>query len=198
MKLKQILAVVGLFVVFVGVALIFSRAQAVANARARDAVDTGSTRPEEQADCRQPLVAVDLPERVMSEDREQTLTVTVGNQFNSSTCVVIVELTALRFDISPTTLVRTSAELALGETESFIWLIAPTRTGEHTIIVMANEELQTLGVTVRTWLGLTAGQARVASFVATLLGPLLSVPWWLERWEKRQQANRPPSSATAV
>lgn len=199
MRIRGMLAIVGLFGLLLGVSLSLSRAQVVANALARDGVDVGDplgNDTEERLLCRRPLVSVDLADRVMSEDDEQALTVVVGNQVDEVACVVNVQLAALRFDVSPPALSQTSMELASGETQSFVWLIAPRRTGEHTIIVTANEELRSLGVTVRTWLGLTAGQARVASWLATLLGPVLTLPWWLERWEKRRRpAGTPPAPA---
>ena len=73
--------------------------------------------------------------------------------------------------------------LAAGATGSLSWIVSPRRTGTFQIAVSDILNTQILGVTVKDEYGLTAAQAKLLALVGSILGPMLTVPWWLDRFK---------------
>jgi len=62
--------------------------------------------------------------------------------------------------------------------------------GTFDLVLTIGGAITILGVTVTNALGLTAGQLQILSALSTILGPMLTVPWWFEQWQKWRARKR--------
>jgi len=126
----------------------------------------------------------------MSERESQVLTVVVSSASNQA-CTVTLELQALNFDFSPTEPRRTLTLTPAQPTVESAWIISPKTSGRFEIGVSTGIDYRIVGIAVTSVLGLSSRQAEVLKYVAGLLGPMLTVPWWYEKWRERK--SRTPS-----
>jgi hypothetical protein len=125
-----------------------------------------------------------LSARVMTQNTSQAVLVQVRNPADRE-CQSTVSLRAPGFEISP---MREEQKivLAAGGTGSLSWLVTPHGTGAFQIAVSDILNTQILGVTVKDEYGLTAAQAKLLALVGSLFGPMLTVPWWVEKLNLRK------------
>ena len=135
-----------------------------------------------------------IPQRILSENNSQTIVVNTTNATDTE-CQSQLTLLAPGFDVNPRKEFQTIAAKSQAK-GSVAWIVIPHKSGEFDIAVSDGLNTQALGITVTNVLGLTATQAQLCSILGTLLGPMLSVPWWVDRWQKRkrpkEQAAPPP------
>jgi hypothetical protein len=72
------------------------------------------------------------------------------------------------------------------------WILRPLKTGDHSIAIEALGDVQALGMTVRTVLGLPPSVARVGGMIASLFSFVFTIPWLFEFWRARQKRNNRP------
>lgn len=125
------------------------------------------------------------PERVMSEDTSQAIVIRVKSLAQED-CRTSITLRAPGFDISPMK-EEQSVTVSRNSTGSLSWIINPRKTGTYTISLSDMLNTKIYGITVTTVFGLTGGQARIASFLGGLFGPMLTVPWWWDKWRARKK-----------
>jgi hypothetical protein len=177
--LRKRVAIAGitLFLLGIGLALWLWRGRVRANE-----LDQGQGRVV-VTDC-QIASTITLPRRVMTENESQMLTVTLVNE-SVVACEVPVLLNAPNFDVAGELASRSVNVEPQSET-AVVWILSPEKAGTFQIAVNVAGELAILGITVTDVLGLTALQARLLSIIGSVLGPILTVPWWIERWQERQ------------
>lgn len=141
---------------------------------------------------------VGMAQRVLSENNSQTIVVNTENLIDVE-CQSELTLLAPGFDVSPRkeTLLLKAQPKSSG---SIAWIVAPKSTGSYDLAISDGIDTRTVGVTVTNTLGLTATQSQVLAFLGSLFGPMLTVPWWFERWQqrKRSRAQTSPVSAPAT
>jgi hypothetical protein len=122
--------------------------------------------------------------RVMTQNTSQAILVKVSNPADRE-CQSTIALRAPGFEISP---MREEQKIALaaGGAGSLSWIVTPRRTGTFQIAVSDILNTQILGVTVKDEYGLTAVQAKLLALVGSILGPMLTVPWWVDRLNLRK------------
>ena len=120
-----------------------------------------------------------LSTKVMTQNTSQALLVQVSNPADKE-CQSTLALRAPGFEISP---MREEQKIALaaGGTGSLSWIVTPHRTGTYQIAVSDILNTQILGVTVKDEFGLTATQAKLLALIGSIFGPMLTVPWWVDR-----------------
>jgi exosome complex RNA-binding protein Csl4 len=120
-----------------------------------------------------------LSTKVMTQNTSQALLVQVSNPADKE-CQSTLALRAPGFEISP---MRDEQRVALtaGGAGSLSWIVTPLRTGTFQIAVSDILNTQILGVTVKDEYGLTTTQAKLLALIASLFGPMLTVPWWVDR-----------------
>lgn len=185
---KQGLAVIGVLLFMTGLVLFGWYQQNENRALARDVQQSGPSLdgPVNQTVCALPLVDVELPSRVMSEKESQVLTAVVANRYNTGLCEATLRLAAPDFTVSPAESIPQVAALQPGQQAALTWILSPRATGSYALVVSDSGQSETLGVVVTTVLGFTAAQAQLFSLLATFMGPLLTFPYWFERWEQRR------------
>jgi hypothetical protein len=72
-------------------------------------------------------------------------------------------------------------------------VISPREAGNYEVVVSAEFDVQVVGVRVTNLLGLTAPQAKILSYIGYFLGPALSLPWWIEKWEENKRRKKAPA-----
>lgn len=132
---------------------------------------------------------VTLPERVMAENRSQAVIVRTANSADRE-CQVTLAFRAPGFDVSPA---KEEQKVALpaGGKGSLSWILTPRRTGAYQITVSDILNTQVMGIDVNDVYGLTAMQAKLFSLAGGLFGPMLTMPWWVEKWFKRKEKREP-------
>jgi hypothetical protein len=125
------------------------------------------------------------PERVISENRSQSIVVSVKNTLDED-CRSEIELRAPGFDISPQ---KESQVITLASASggSVSWILTPRKTGSFEISVSDIFDTKIFGITVKTMFGLTSAQAKAASAVGGLMGPMLTLPWWIDKFWSRKK-----------
>ncbi len=127
---------------------------------------------------------VNPPEKVISENKTEALSIDLTSSKDSE-CQSILSLRAPGFDFSPSKEEQT-VNLAKGSKGSISWILSPQKTGTFDIAVSDMVNTKIFGITVTNMFGLSAVQAKTASFAGTLFGPMLTVPWWWERLRRKQ------------
>jgi hypothetical protein len=93
------------------------------------------------------------------------------------------------FDVSPPEIKRT----VVLPTTDVVWILRPKRSGTFAVTVQTGHDFyKTIGLTVTNMLGLSPFQAQVLSLLSTFLGPLLTAPWWYERWKEQRDKKASP------
>ncbi len=128
------------------------------------------------------------PDRVLSENKSQAILIKVKNETDEE-CQSAVSLRSPGFDMSPAKEEQTII-LKSKQDGSVSWIISPRKTGSYEIAVSDSLNTKVFGINVTNMFGLSAVQAKTASFLGTLFGPMLTIPWWWEKWfQKRRQQN---------
>jgi len=128
---------------------------------------------------------VALPQRVLAEDNSQFLVVNATDPAKTD-CQSSLTLLAPGFDISP----HKEEQILTAKSQgsgSIFWIVTPHKPGSYEIALSDGINTRVLGVTVTNLLGLTALQAQILTTLGTLLGPVITIPWWLERWQQRKR-----------
>ena len=126
-----------------------------------------------------------MPQRVLSENNSQTIVINATNTADAD-CQSELSLLAPGFDISPRKDTQTVTAKPQGQ-GSIAWIVIPHKSGSFDIVISDGLKTQVAGITVTNILGLTATQAQICSILGSLLGPMFTVPWWVERWQKRKR-----------
>jgi hypothetical protein len=142
------------------------------------------------------MKGVDIPRRVISVAESLPLSVLLRND-DTRSCTAEATLKVAKFDVSPA---ETSQKVTLapGAASTLVWVIAPKEPGNFTIVVSSGFEHRALGVSVRTVLGLSARLAGALTLLGLVVGPAITIPWWLDQWRKwrvnrsQHERSRPP------
>ncbi len=129
------------------------------------------------------------PERVMAENKTQAVSISVNNSAEKP-CETYLSLRAPNFDLSPSKEEQKITLPSKGK-GSLSWIMTPRKTGTFDLAVSDVINTQVFGITVTNMFGLTAAQAKIFSMLSTLCGPMLTVPWWVEKWMQRKKKQEP-------
>lgn len=132
----------------------------------------------------------DLGSYTMSDTESQSIQI----QFINTTgreCSKTIEIYAPNFDIYPhdnkQTLTLQSNQTAAG----IIWVLTPRKTGDFEIILSVSDgTILLLNISVTNFLGLNTFSVQLLSWIGTLFGPMLSVPWWYEKFKESKKAEK--------
>jgi hypothetical protein len=185
-RLYRALALIGLAVAALALVLLLALLAARADATTVDRRPAPGTPVEDAAGSCGVFVTSEvlLARRVMSEQASQSLTVALTNE-GADACAVAVTLAAPDFRASPPQ-TQLTVTAAAGATTEHAWVISPLRAGDFEVAVIVGNSVTVLGISVTTVLGLTPLQAEILSLVGSVLGPMLTLPWWYERWQERR------------
>lgn len=125
------------------------------------------------------------PERVMAENKSQAVVVKTTNN-EKKPCESYLSLRAPSFDLSPAK-EEQHVTLPAGDKGSVSWILTPRKTGTYEVAVSDIIDTKIFGIAVTNVFGLTAAQAKVFATLSSLLGPMLTVPWWVDKWFQRKK-----------
>jgi len=197
--LKRVLTICGGALFLVGVGLGIYLILASSRAEALDSADSG--RPAPGVSSR--YLTLETSDKVLSENDTLVVAAHFSDSMNTS---VSLRLSAPGFTPSTT---EPKPVVLTDHPGTLEWVLTPTKIGTFQILAEMEDPsgkvvaTTHVGVTVTNVFGLRAWQLQLLSYVTTLLGPMLTVPWWYERWkerkakeknEKRPQEERKPSS----
>jgi hypothetical protein len=75
------------------------------------------------------------------------------------------------------------------------WIVTPKQSGAWDLRVQADGRFdQPYRIKVTSILGLSSYGAALASQLLVILGPLATVPYWLDRWRAKRAAPGPPAA----
>jgi hypothetical protein len=133
---------------------------------------------------------VELTPRVISVGDSGVLTVVVPRDFGLSSWPVTVSYDPVVLALSPLDR-RRQANFPPDQGDgSVTWIVRPLSIGRQSISVNSFFGTRTVALDVRNVVGLTARQARLVSWAGSVLGPMLTLPWWLDWWRSRQRSRR--------
>ena len=185
---KRSFAILGLILFLLGVAIGLFLLSGSLQASALDSYK--SLGPGAGVPCPHPLEQVGLNRRTMAEKESQALTVVLGNLDSSADCEVTVSLSAPNFDINPANPDRVVTVPAGEKAATTAWVLSSREAGNYEVVVTAGFDVQVMGIRVTNLLGLSAPEAKILSYIGYFLGPMLSLPWWIEKWEEHQRRKR--------
>jgi hypothetical protein len=194
---KTIIAVLGVILLLLGLTSLLLLRQDRAAALAEDQLLIFGGATSEEDNCRNIIQEVSVPNRVMTEKESQTLRVVLSNFDNPGTCDTTVGLAALDFDIAPASTARVVALEPGQNPVTLLWVLKPREIGAFEIAITAGNRTQVIGIVVTNVLGFTAVQVQILSYVSSFLGPMLTAPWWYERWEKRKKVKKDEAEKAA-
>jgi hypothetical protein len=153
----------------------------VETARRGDRPPTEVTSP---GDCPGARLRVTAP-RVMSEGESGSLEVELAGD-TAATCTweVWVEAAAA-LDVRPAR--SQSVRLLPGRaTATAHWILTPSRPGSWDVRIIADGLSETRRIKVTTILGLSPFAAALLSPILLVLGPMATLPYWIDRWRARR------------
>lgn len=151
----------------------------------RDATDEGHGYVEGPPLC---MWEASLSRRVMAENETQAVQVSVTNPFTQA-CQSTLTLRAPSFDLSPSK-DQQAVTVPPGRQGALSWIITPRKTGVYEVAVADELTTRTLGLSVTNVFGLNAFQAQLLAGLSSFLGPMLTAPWWFDKWQQRHRAKQ--------
>jgi hypothetical protein len=160
--------------------------------------------------CSPLIEGLSVPGRVMSESESQVLTVVLsnhdradgsirnspvnGNNSRPAACEATVTLEAPDFNLGPPETSQT-VRVPLGSIARLVWVLSPKKAGTFRVVallhpVTSESNTAQIGITVHTVLGLTPAQAYLLSMVGYVLGPILTISYWvpiIAKWRIRRR-----------
>jgi hypothetical protein len=133
--------------------------------------------------------SVKEPERAMSENKTQAIYIDITNPAKKP-CLSYISLRSPNFELSPAR-DEQQINLPVHGKGSLSWIITPKKTGTFDMAVSDSLNTRIFGITVTNMFGFTAAQAKFFSFITGLCGPMLTVPWWVEKWFQRKGKKEP-------
>lgn len=132
---------------------------------------------------------VQPPEKVMSEDKTQSVVVRFKNP-EKKPCETYLSLRAPNFDTTPS---KEELKISVppGKTGSVSWILIPRKTGTYELAISDILNTSIYGITVTNIFGLNASQAKILSMLGSLFGPMLTIPWWVDKWFQRKKKQEP-------
>ena len=124
------------------------------------------------------------PEKVISENKSQAIIVETKNTARTE-CASTISIRAPGFDTSPTDDEQEITHPVKGK-GSLSWILTPRKTGTFDIAISDVLNTDIFGITVTNLFGLSTTQAKLFSIFGTLFGPMLTVPWWWDRFRQRK------------
>jgi hypothetical protein len=120
------------------------------------------------------------------------MTATLAN-FGKEKCRVSITLDAPNFTTSGEK--KQSFSIARYAKTEFNWVLSPDKPGTYTVVVSISTgddaaeiiDSKDVGISLTNILGLQASQASLLSMVSTAFVPILTVPFWLDKWKKRKE-----------
>jgi hypothetical protein len=137
---------------------------------------------------------VAVSKRVITESESVSLTIDIVNK-SAEECSVIVKVWSADFEISPREEI-TGVDVTLapnGGSGKLIKILSPRKMGSFKVVANVNNDVEEIGIVVTNALGLTAFQAQLFSVIASILGPVLTFPWWYEKWKESKKRKRSTS-----
>lgn len=139
--------------------------------------DTTVPVPQEAPPC--DLEGVRASPDTISEQENAELIVSLSTDSDIG-CRDTVSLDAPNFSANSTE--RITSLSPAEKTSDVRWILAPRKTGNFKAAVTTEEDYEAIGITVKKefpW-------AQLLSGMGTVLGPMLTVPWWLDKWRERK------------
>ncbi len=183
--IKKALALCGILVVCTGVSLGLYLLNLNQSAISKDFYPIPLT---SGGPCTHPLAGVHVSERTMAESESQALIVYVKNP-DAEECTATVAINAPNFDISPYEN-KQNITLPGSGNGSLSWILTPKKVGVFEVSIAAGFDGQVIGISVTNLIGLSSTQAQIISYFGSFLGPMLTAPWWYERWKERKTKDK--------
>jgi hypothetical protein len=151
--------------------------------------------------CDPRLLSLSVSQRVMSEAESQVLTVVLSNHDTidrtplngPEECKATIALAAPDFTLGPSETSQTVL-VPLGTSTRVAWVLSPKKPGTFRVVAFLQpvtpvSDSAQIGITVHTVLGLTPIQVYLLSIVGYVLGPILSISYWVQiiaQWRTRR------------
>ncbi len=180
-------AYLGIIILAASLAFFAVFRQDINQARNLDEVLENPNLPERPGPCLQLLADVAIERRVMTDRESQALTIDLHNE-NNIDCTTDVAVHAPDFRTSPLENTLT-VEVPAGSRTQLVWILSPRRSGTYQVAVAVGGEAELIGLSVTNVLGLTVAQAQIVSLFGTILGPMLTLPWWIGWWRRRRSSS---------
>jgi hypothetical protein len=181
--IKKILGIAGILIFLFALLIVFKLQQTKNQAVARDDKQTAYGIIE--GDALPCSWDVNEPERVISENKSQAILIQLVSPADAS-CSSVITLRAPGFDISPAK-EEQGIKLAEKGMGSVSWILTPRKSGVFEIAVTDMLQTKILGISVTNVFGLNTFQARIASIIGSVFGPMMTVPWWWDRLRGRKK-----------
>lgn len=184
---KRTVAIVGFVLFIIGLMLVMWFVRSRASAQhltfvSETPIDSRPDGEDSKATCQDPEVVVSIDRQVMTENESQAITVFLSSDV---ACEARVSMLNTNFDLSPE-IKQQSVRLAPNTQGLVSWVISPQELGTFAVILQVGNFQESIGITVTNALGFTVAQVQIFSIISSVFGPMLTVPWWVEQWQKRK------------
>lgn len=181
----------GVTILIVAAGFSFLLVRTLFKARGLDTVDEFRGKTTAGMRCADVASETHVSKRIISENESVLVTVTLTNRLPEK-CEAEVKIYISDFDISPPQASQSVEFSSDQERANVLWSIRPRKGGEFQLATLVvQERVETVGIIVTNFLGFTPFQAQILSIMGSALGPVLTVPWWYERWKERRRKKKP-------
>ena len=134
-----------------------------------------------------------LEEAVMSENENMALYIRATPLEGDEECQSSVAISAPNFRVVPDS---HFTEATSGRPGDYVFILAPEKAGRKMVSVSSEIGYLAFDVQVENWMGISPFWDRVMVGVGTVLGPMLTIPWWLERRRGDEQQPKQEGGAS--
>lgn len=112
----------------------------------------------------------------------------IAEEAEEPSCEVTVILNAPAFITSPRTEEQTFISKGSDSVHGVSWVLEPTKMGDHVALVQLDSTFIEIPIVVTNNLGIPLFYSELLAKIGFFLGPMLTLPWWLEFFKKRNNA----------
>lgn len=110
------------------------------------------------------------------------------DEVEEPSCEVTVSLNAPAFKINPRAEKQTFIARGFNSYHNISWVLEPTKMGNHVAMVSVGSEFTKIPIVITNNLGIPLFYSELLAKIGFFLGPMLTLPWWLEFFKKRNSA----------
>jgi hypothetical protein len=182
MRTRSLLAISGGVVCISGIALLgssLSIIQQEIDARARDEKDVRHA----AGRCQHALKEAVAPTRTPAVGESSIIRLIFVNP-TPADCQVIAVINAAGFSKDPEGPQRYALNTGINRR---YWTVSAKEPGDHEIVVSSGDVSITLGMHILANQFLSQSTTLIISAVLSILGPMATIPWWIELYRKNKQ-----------
>tara|TARA_Y100000780_G_scaffold84483_1_gene76412 strand:- start:3928 stop:4575 length:648 start_codon:yes stop_codon:yes gene_type:complete len=135
---------------------------------------------------KQKIYTLDLSSQLLYPDGNSEPEPVIAEEAEEPSCEVTVSLNAPAFRTSPRAEKQTFISKGSDSLHDVSWVLEPTKMGDHVALVVMGSTFIEIPIVVTNNLGIPLFYSEILAKIGFFLGPMLTLPWWLDLIKKKR------------